>query len=311
MTLSGRPATCSIKDDPPFVSVIVPARNRVEKLQKCLQALSAQSYPKTRYEVIVVDNDSTQDLPSVCAGDDGVVYVKELGIGSYAARNTGIRASKGSVIALTDSDCIPSPEWLACGVRDLIALDCDIVGGRVEFLPSSLAELNIFEIFEEARFSLAQQHVFVKYNSVVTANVITYRVSFEKAGLFNSSLRALGDMEWANRAVAKGLILKYSADAVVHHPRRSTYRDILLKIKRDAGGTQQFRLRQKQWKLAIYELYWTSPVSPDVFRLVLLCPSIRGFVKRVQFAVLAYHCSLVATIERIKVSLGRPVFRGD
>ena len=227
------------------------------------------------------------------------------------ARNTGIKASQGSIIALTDSDCIPASEWLTCGVHDLVSLDCDIIGGRIELFPSSHEGLNIFEILEEIRFKLDLQDVFVKSNSAVTANVITYRVSFEKVGLYDSSLRSLGDIDWANRAVAKGLSLKYSADAFVYHPRRSTYRDILLKTKREAGATQHFKLRQKQWKGAVYDMLWKSPLSPDTLRLVLHCPGVRGFVQRLRFAVVVYHCSVVATIERIKVTLGGPVFRGD
>jgi glycosyltransferase involved in cell wall biosynthesis len=300
-----------MKDAPPFVSVIVPVRNRMEKLRQCLDALGRQSYPKDRYEIIVVDNDSSQDLQAICAGCGGVVYVKEPGIGSYAARNAGIRASKGDVIAFTDSDCIPSRGWLACGVRDLIALDCDIIGGRVEYFPSSNEKLNIFEIFEEVRLSLARQEAFVKGNSAVTANVITHRASFERTGLYDSSLRSLGDIVWANQAVKKGLKLKYSADAVVYHSRRNTRRDVVLKVKRAASGTQNLKLRQGQWKSAIYDLGWESPLSPSILRFALFCPRIRGFAKRFWFVVLTYHCSLVATAERIKVSLGGPVFRGD
>jgi len=75
---------------PPFVSVIIPVRNNRNCLQKCLYALYFQSYPYNQFEVIVVDNNSTEDLYSLCQQFPNVRYCQEFKPGNNAARNMGI-----------------------------------------------------------------------------------------------------------------------------------------------------------------------------------------------------------------------------
>ena len=102
-----------------FVSVIVPVFNNGDRLAKCLKALYVQTYPYADYEVIVVDNNSTERIDSVCEQFPNVRYETESEQGSYAARNRGLSIAKGEVIAFTDSNCIPDAEWIAAGVRAL------------------------------------------------------------------------------------------------------------------------------------------------------------------------------------------------
>src|SRR4051812_27832091 len=97
---------------PPFVSVIVPVFNQSEPLRACLRALNGQTSPRARFEVIVVDNGST-DPVSVPTGSHSTVRVEgESKPGSYAARNRGVAIARGSVIAFTDADCVPAADWV-------------------------------------------------------------------------------------------------------------------------------------------------------------------------------------------------------
>ena len=99
----------------PFVSVIVSTRNRPDSFQSCLQSLLTLNYP--HYEVIIVDNapntSATADYIQKTYGDvPEVRYIREERPGLSWARNCGIRAAKGEILAFTDDDVVADPYWL-------------------------------------------------------------------------------------------------------------------------------------------------------------------------------------------------------
>ncbi|MFW6275223.1 MAG: glycosyltransferase, partial [bacterium] len=94
-----------------YVSVIIPVYNDGERLKKCLTALAQQTYPQKNFEIIVVDNDSDDDIKAICKSFR-VKYLKEVKKGSASSRNKGLNFAKGDIIASTDSDCIPDKNWL-------------------------------------------------------------------------------------------------------------------------------------------------------------------------------------------------------
>ncbi|MEP6700181.1 MAG: glycosyltransferase [Bacteroidota bacterium] len=98
------------------IAVIIPARNEEENIGKLLQALQEQTYPADLFEVIVVDDHSTDHTASIVQQYPTVklVQLKEDGINSYKKRaiETGIAAASGELIITTDADCLPLPNWL-------------------------------------------------------------------------------------------------------------------------------------------------------------------------------------------------------
>ena len=92
-----------MKSSFPKVSVIIPVFNDKQRLEKCLEALENQTYPKDCYQIVVVDNASTVDLKStVMQFQQARLYYEEKP-GSYAARNKGLSVATGEIIAFTDS----------------------------------------------------------------------------------------------------------------------------------------------------------------------------------------------------------------
>ena len=100
------------RNEKPFVSVIVPVYNAEDMIGDCIESLLAQDYPSDRYEIIIVDNDSTDDTADVIKRYP-VKYVLEDQIHtSYAARNTGARNARGEALAFCDADQIAAERWL-------------------------------------------------------------------------------------------------------------------------------------------------------------------------------------------------------
>ena len=106
-----------------FISVIIPARNEAANIDACIRSLLAQDYPKDLYEIIVVDDHSTDATPEIVLshGGDNVHYIRLADhiqenevITAYKKKaiSVGIKNSKGDFIITTDADCISLPHWL-------------------------------------------------------------------------------------------------------------------------------------------------------------------------------------------------------
>ena len=118
----------------PRVSVVIPVRNRAPGLRQCLAALEGQSFPRAEFEIIVVDNGSTDDLEGARRLFPAVRWLQEVAPGSYAARNGGLRQAAGEIIAFTDADCVPDAGWLREGVAALTDGSATVVGGEVPWI---------------------------------------------------------------------------------------------------------------------------------------------------------------------------------
>jgi glycosyltransferase involved in cell wall biosynthesis/uncharacterized membrane protein YbhN (UPF0104 family) len=95
----------------PPISVVIPAYNSADTLPACLQALQAQTFPSDRYEIIVVDDGST-DRTAEIAQQHGVKLIHQPNAGPAAARNRAAQAARGEILLFTDADCEPFPDWI-------------------------------------------------------------------------------------------------------------------------------------------------------------------------------------------------------
>ena len=112
-------------------SAIVPCFNGERYLRQCIEALFAQTVPRDDYEVILIDNNSRDRSLEIAGSIPGLIILQEKIQSSYAARNRGVRHSKGEILAFTDADCIVSPKWLeAIGSALADPAAALILGGR-------------------------------------------------------------------------------------------------------------------------------------------------------------------------------------
>ena len=229
----------------PTVAVIVPVYHDWDRAARLCHALTKQTLPQHRFTITLVDNGDTP-APEHHDWPANAVIVSEPAPGSYAARNRGLASSSGEIVAFTDADCLPEPDWLANAVRHLVAGDAR-VAGHVG-LTFSGENPTPAERYEKA-FAFEQER-YVARGTCVTANLVAWRWVFERVGAFDASLLSGGDMEWGVRARKAGIGIVYRSDVVVLHPARRTLRSLLSKRKRTTAGAEAYRRSNGWWAIA-------------------------------------------------------------
>jgi glycosyltransferase involved in cell wall biosynthesis len=231
----------------PFVSAIVPVYNDAAGLKLCLEALENQTYPKSNYEVIVVDNASknSPEIQDLVGQYHQATYTYQTIPGSYAARNQGISIAKGEVIAFTDADCIPHCDWMETGVDRLLDLpNGGLVGGKIEIFCKNPAKLTAVEVYETV-MALTQQEFVEVHKYGATANVFTWKKVIDEVGVFDASLKSSGDVDWGRRVRARNYEQAYAENTRVAHPARSDFTQLYKRTIRHAGGVYDLFNRDK------------------------------------------------------------------
>jgi len=212
----------------PTVSVIIPHYRDLKGLAICLRSLESQTYPRDRFEVVVADNASPEGpdaVAAVIAGRGQLVVVAEKGAGP--ARNGGVAASSGEILAFIDSDCVAEPAWLEEAVKALPAFD--FIGGRVKVLVEDPERITPVEAFERV-FAFDFKTYIEKKRFTGAGNLICSRRVFDAVGGFRTGVSE--DVEWSRRAQARGFRLGYAPRAVVGHPARRSWSELLAKWRR-------------------------------------------------------------------------------
>src|SRR5215471_8014528 len=119
------------------VSVVIPAFEASSTIERCLHALSAQSMPREQYEIIVVDDGSSDDTARRAANAGARVVRLQHNLGPAAARNAGVAIARGDAIVFTDADCEPTREFLMRLTRPL--RDPTIGGSKGAYLSRQTA----------------------------------------------------------------------------------------------------------------------------------------------------------------------------
>jgi GT2 family glycosyltransferase len=221
---------------PVLVSVIIPARNAARTLPDTLEALEQQTLPREGYELIVVDDRSTDDTRALVRASNlaRLVEMPRRG-GSYAARNLGLDHARGEVLAFTDADCHPMDDWLQRGVSDLDEHAADLLGGYIDLPlrphPSVTELLDVCYYLDQARFA--------QMGFAATANLFVRRAVFDRVGPFDGTLTSNGDREFCLRATAHGFTFAYSPRTVIVHPPRTRAREAVEKSFRLGIGRAQ------------------------------------------------------------------------
>ena len=165
------------------ISVVVPVLDMADSIGPCLDALVAQSLPPDQFEVIVVDNGSTDGTREVVQRYP-VRLLHEPAPGACRARNTGIRASTGAFVAFTDADCVPTRGWLRHLARAAAHPEVDVVAGPLAVLDPERSLLSRYSA-TVGQYDPARTLAHPAFPYAVTGNVCIRRSVLDAVGLFN------------------------------------------------------------------------------------------------------------------------------
>lgn len=222
----------------PFVSVIIPVYNDPEGLKDTLEALAKQDYPRQRWEAIVADNNSTNGTLRVAEA-----YIHKLPKlkmlvafrrGSYAARNRGIEAAQGDILAFIDADMTVGKSWIGRGATYLSSTDSDYVGCRIEIYSQSDPP-TMWELFNQ-RTGFNIKECMEQYGFSPTACLFVKRSVVERVGDFDERLVSGGDIEFGHRVRSAGLRMAYDDGNLMRHRARATMHSFWDKFTRVSRG---------------------------------------------------------------------------
>lgn len=263
----------------PELSVVVCSRNGAKTLPGTLAHLSRQSLPRSRYEVIVVDDGSTDATAQIARAGDAAVVSLAPSRGLAGARNAGVQVAAAATVAFTDDDRLPDRDWLAAVASALSDPGVDGVGGKVvpacandfllgylqannpltplggELLVSDRAVYRLGLYLKRALARCAGPAPGSQMYSVVGANMAFRRELLVGLGGFDEAFRFGGEEEdLCRRAHARpgGVRLTYAPEAVVVHQFDPRVRDSLRRARAYGIGHTRGALKHGDRRPIVY-----------------------------------------------------------
>lgn len=192
----------------PRLSVIIPHLNEPDDLRRCLRALEAQRADGIPFEIIVVDNGSTEMPVAACMAASGVNLQREFERGPGPARNRGAGVARAPLLAFIDADCLAEPGWVRSIVGFLDAHpEVDFLGGDIRIIPADPGRLTAIEAYENVYSYRARTYV-ERHGFAATGNMAVRAEVFRQVGPFGG-ISTMEDTEWGKRATALGFRIAY------------------------------------------------------------------------------------------------------
>jgi GT2 family glycosyltransferase len=185
-------------------SVIIPTYNRKDLLLRCLAAATGLDYPD--YEIVVADDGATDG--SIAAAQEAFPHVRyvphAINTGEPAARNRGINAATGEIIAFIDDDCVAPRDWLQRHARHYDDPRIAAVGG-----PQVCRAPNFFEKFDTVRYGVKFQRLqtiesIAHFEHLITGNMSVRRAVLERVGAFDERFLTGCDSDFIRRLSRAG-----------------------------------------------------------------------------------------------------------
>jgi len=236
----------------PFVSIIIPTYNRKNQLKKCLDSVLRIDYPKEKYEIIIIDDGSTDETYAFLKEEQSKVpnfkIFRQENKGCAAARNLGIKNAKGEILFFTDDDCLVEKDWT---VQHLKHYSNEKVGGVGGILCPN--KMNYIEEYKIAIY-LDEYTQYMEVTDaksgrgLATCNCSYRKEMFEITGLFDEDFITGADPEFSKRIMIKGYKIIKDPNIKVHHLKTDTFKSFLRTyFKRRQGITAERKKHENLW----------------------------------------------------------------
>jgi glycosyltransferase involved in cell wall biosynthesis len=218
------------------LSVVIGTFNQAPALRHVLQSFGDQTHPADRFEVIVVDSESTDETRAVCQAPEfpfPLVYVRRNNEGKCAARNAGLRVARAEHVLLTDGDVLADRALVAAHVAAISQFAGAVVVGQQYMVPEPRRECASARPCLSPHWSRGRA---LSWREFVTGNASLPRAALLQAGGFDEGFRGYGfeDYELGYRLVQRGMRFVFDPTAVNYHWHPVTFASDLVR-KREAG----------------------------------------------------------------------------
>lgn len=282
------------------ISVIVPYYKDYHRLLSLLSILIEQTFPKSKWEILLVNNDSDEELilPDFFFLNLPLFLLTEYKPGSYAARNRGISEAKGRILVFTDSDCLPDKYWLKNAYeffQNDIQHEIGILTGPIQLFykdPSSLSDTEIFE-----KYTAFTTEAYSKSGGAITANWFSYADVIREFNGFDPALKSNGDSELSSRISQKYRVI-YQHNIVINHPARYEIAELKNKYRRLLGGKYSRKYQGKNGQFLIHVInfclrqyrfaskkFLTIPIKESI-AIFRICNSLNGVMLQEYFGLI-------------------------
>lgn len=181
------------------ISVVIAAFNEERLIGKCIEAVKNQTFPKENYEVLVIDNNSTDKTAEIAKEHGATVLFYNKKQGAAFAKQFGVKNAKGEIIAITDADSMPDTDWLETIDRIMQNKKLMCIGGTVHSIDNAFVNLMLI-IFD----LIAKINQFVFGVSLVSGpNMAVRKQAFISIGGFNTALKTSDDWDFSIRIMKK------------------------------------------------------------------------------------------------------------
>lgn len=212
-------------------SIVVPFLNEEEHIRHCLECLRQQDFDKSEYEIIFVDNASTDSSPEIVKEFSDVICLYEERRDPYLARNVGIQAARGEIIVFTDADCVVETGWLKAFDSAFSDPALQIAVGRLCFPKDSAKLVKYYQDYYATKIRMIADTLPRETAYGHAGNMAIRKSLFDSLGLF-LPMPIVGDSEIVQRYFEHypNDRMKYLHDAVATHMEVKTNLELLKKL---------------------------------------------------------------------------------
>jgi glycosyltransferase involved in cell wall biosynthesis len=260
-----------------LVSVIVPAYNAEGTLDCCLHALEQQTVPRESYEILVVDDGSSDGTRARAEAHPGVRVLAQANAGPAAARNLGVQHAHGEIVLFTDADCEPAPDWIERMLAPLHgdkALHNDgIVGMKGSYLTRQREVVARFAQLEyEDKYDRMAREPYIDFVDTYAAgyrrNVFLANGGFDPA----FPVASVEDQEFSFRLARQGYRMVFVPEARVYHWGHP----------RSLAAYWQRKFQIGFWKVVVHKRHpdklWRDSHTPQVLKAQVVLAGLGGLV---------------------------------
>ena len=183
--------------DIPFVSIIIPALNEESNIKRCVESIQKVDSSGCDYEIIVVDNGSTDKTVEVAKDLEVRVFIK-TDINIAGLRNFGVTIAQGNIFAFVDADCVVAKEWLQEALRELSDKQVGATGSNYKLYGKGSWVSRAWEFNKKTRKDRCE----VEW--IQSGNLIIKKESFDAVGGFDEQLNVCEDSDICYRIKDKG-----------------------------------------------------------------------------------------------------------